>query len=280
MGTYCGKNCDECTYKTGLSCSGCQSGPGRMINGDCKLARCCQDKGHETCETCALKRNCGTWLDKGNIPKQRMERNNEEKEKQEKINKRAPFLGKWLWILFWLIIPRFIFNYMGGDTITALVPSMELVGQLGQIFCTVAYSLILFVISKEHKSYSIAAALGLGTVAISALELCLRIEDIWILLMLSALQMSIVLASDYYEYKAHADVVLVVDGNISEQWDNFWKWNMYSMIVFIVSLFLVVAAPFVGTLTTLASLIGMLVARIKKLACLYRTAQAFRGLTR
>ena len=98
--------------------------------------------------------------------------------------------------------------------------------------------------------------------------------------MLSSLQMSIVLASDYYEYKAHADVVLVVDGNISEQWDNFWKWNMYSMIVFIVSLFLVVAAPFVGTLTTLASLIGMLVARIKKLACLYRTAQAFRGLTR
>lgn len=48
------KNCDECTYKAELFCSGCQSGPGRVIRGDCKLARCCREKGHETCEVIAL----------------------------------------------------------------------------------------------------------------------------------------------------------------------------------------------------------------------------------
>lgn len=277
MSTYCGKECDTCTYKAELSCSGCQSGPGRMISGDCKLARCCRDKGHETCETCGLKRNCGIWLDKGNIPKQRIDRIQEDKEKEELIWRRAPFLGKWLWLLFWLVVPRFISNFLTGDTMVAIAPSLENVGRIGQILCACCYSLILFKISKEHKSYLIAAAVGFGSVAIDILDYCLNISDVWILTMLAVVQMAVVLVADYYEYKAHADVVLVVDGNISEQWDKFWNWNFYSSIGLIVSLFLIVMIPFVGVLTTLASVIGMLVAGIKKLVCLYRTAQIFRA---
>ena len=47
--TYCGKSCEECTKKEQLDCSGCKTGPGRQFGGDCELAKCVRDKGHETC---------------------------------------------------------------------------------------------------------------------------------------------------------------------------------------------------------------------------------------
>ena len=46
--TYCGKSCAECTKKEQLNCSGCKAGPGRQFGGDCELAKCVRDKGHET----------------------------------------------------------------------------------------------------------------------------------------------------------------------------------------------------------------------------------------
>ncbi len=277
MSTYCGKECDTCTYKSELGCSGCQSGPGRVISGDCKLARCCRDKGHETCETCGHRRNCGTWLDKGSIPKQRIERKQEEKEKEALIERRAPFLGKWIWILFWLIVPQVIANFITSDFMVRLAPTLEKVGQMGRFFCMISYVLILFLISKEHKNYVFAAVLRLVNLSMNLLHLFVGIEDVYVLIMLGGVQMAVMLISEYHEYKAHAELVMVVDGNLSGQWDNFWKWNRYSCIGFIVSLFLVFLIPSLGGLMMLASLIGILVAGVKKLVCLYRTAQAFRA---
>ena len=277
MTTYCGKNCEECTYKAELSCSGCQSGPGRVISGDCKLAHCCRDKGHATCETCELKRNCGKWLDKGNIPRQRMERMQEENEKQKIIAQRAPFLGKWLWVLFWLIVPQIIANFMTGDTMAALVPALEKTGQIGLIICMLVRILVLLIISREHGSYRIAAIFGIVSVAADVILQMSGIEDVYILFMLAVVQLVIMLFSEYNEYKAHADVVLLVNAGISAQWDNYWKWNMYSLIGLAVSMFLIFLIPGFAALALLVSYVGLLVAGIKKLICLYRTAKTFRA---
>lgn len=280
MSTYCGKNCEECTYKAELSCTGCQSGPGRMLNGDCKLARCCRDKGHETCDTCALRRNCGIWLDKGSIPKQRIERRIELQKEQEMIALRAPFLGKWLWILFWLVVPQGIANFMTGDVMLSLIPALEKPGEIGLVICLIIRVLVLFKVSKEHSSYRLAALLGIANIVVNVVELMLGIEDIYVLFMLAVVQSVVLLFSEYYEYKAHTEVVMAVSPIISEQWDNYWNWYMYSLIVFVVSLFLIFLLPRLAVLTLSASSIGILVAVIKKLVYLYRTAQAFRSCTK
>jgi hypothetical protein len=277
MNTYCGKNCEECTYKAELSCPGCQIGPGRVLNGECKLARCCREKGHETCETCALKRNCGTWLDKGSIPKQRIERISEEEEKQALIARKAPFLGKWLWILFWLIVPQVILNFMTGDTMVALIPALKKPGEIGLVLCLVIHAVILLILSKEHKHYAFAAMFGLVNSIIYILGLILVNADIYVLFMLAVVQVVIMLIAEHYEYKAHADVVMLADANLSGQWDNCWRWILYSYIGFIVGLFLLFLLPFLGLIMSLAAAVGMLVAGIKKLVCLYRSAQVFRA---
>ena len=70
--TYCGKNCVECTQKDALNCPGCKTGPGRQFGGDCELAICVRSKGHETCETCGFKGNCGTLRGRDHIPDYRI----------------------------------------------------------------------------------------------------------------------------------------------------------------------------------------------------------------
>ena len=70
--TYCGKLCDECTKKEQLNWSGCKTGPGRQFGGDCELAKCIRDKGHETCETCGFKGNCGTLRSRESMPDYRI----------------------------------------------------------------------------------------------------------------------------------------------------------------------------------------------------------------
>ena len=56
--TYCGKNCDDCSYKISEQCPGCMEGPGHQTYGACDLARCCRDKGHEKCDTCRFNYDC------------------------------------------------------------------------------------------------------------------------------------------------------------------------------------------------------------------------------
>ena len=60
--TYCGKSCVECPRKEELSCPGCKMGPGKQFNGQCELAKCARDKGHETCESCIFRGNGGTGM--------------------------------------------------------------------------------------------------------------------------------------------------------------------------------------------------------------------------
>lgn len=72
--TTCGKNCLECTYKEALNCPGCKAGPGKTYGCTCELAKCCQDKGHETCQTCGHLPTCRTYQGRYRIPEYRQQR--------------------------------------------------------------------------------------------------------------------------------------------------------------------------------------------------------------
>ena len=98
--TYCGKNCSECSKKEQLNCSGCKAGPGRQFGGDCELAKCIRSKGHESCDTCSFKGNCGTYRNRDSMPDYRIRKIEAEEMRKAAIAKRAPMLGKWLWIIF------------------------------------------------------------------------------------------------------------------------------------------------------------------------------------
>lgn len=160
-GTYCGKNCAECTQKEILNCCGCKDGPGSMFGGDCIIAKCARDKGHETCETCGFKDNCSTLRNCAHMPDSRIEKIEAEEKRKAVIAQQAPILGKWLWIMFWLIIPSTMGGLMAGKTSVNTLPGLYFAGQIIAAICLIAYGVILIKLSSEETRYKIAGICGM-----------------------------------------------------------------------------------------------------------------------
>ena len=49
--TICGIDCNDCGFKE--NCVGCAKTNGHPFGGECMIAMCCQNKGHDNCKRCA-----------------------------------------------------------------------------------------------------------------------------------------------------------------------------------------------------------------------------------
>lgn len=276
--TYCGKSCAECAQKESLNCPGCKTGPGRQFGGDCELARCIRNKGHETCDTCGFKGNCGTLRSRDHMPDYWRRKNEAEEQRKAAIAKRAPILGKWLWIIFWLIIPSTIASLMTHDTIVEYLPGLFLPGQILSAVCSLTYGLILIKLASEEDRYKTAGICVLVCGAVSAVvALISGVGEVvtWTLVLtLPAAVVSFV--GEYNEYMAHSAVLTGVDNELSEKWEQLWKWHIGLFGVMIGSILVMVIIPILGALAILGAAIGTVVVSVLKLVYLYRTAKIFR----
>lgn len=276
--TYCGKTCAECAQKETLNCSGCKTGPGRQYGGDCELAKCCTDKGHQECATCSFKGNCGTLRGKDRMPDYRLKSIKAEKNREATLAKRAPVLGKWLWILFWLIIPSSIATIMTNENIAATVPVLFVPGQVLSAICAFTYGVILIKLGSEEERYRTAGICTLVGGAVSLLIACIcggsEIPTWTLLISLPAAIVSFV--GEYHEFTAHAIMLECFDSELSGKWSVLWKWYIGMYAATVGSLLIAVIIPILGLLVTLAAAIGLLVVAVLRLVYLYRTAKLFR----
>ena len=276
--TYCGKSCAECTKKELLNCPGCKAGPGRHFGGDCELAKCVRAKGHETCDTCGFKGNCGTLRSRDSMPDYRIKRKEAEEMRKASIAKRAPVLGKWLWIIFWLIIPSTIGGLMANEITAELLPALYIPGQIINSVCSLTYGAILYRLGSEEDRYRtagtcllIAGAAGAFVAIVSgAAE-----EPAWTLWL--TLPASVVgMIGQYNEYMGHSVVLTGVDQKLSEQWEVLWKWYIGLFLGMFGCIIVMLIAPVLGAIAIIGASIGTVVVSILKLVYLYRTAKSFR----
>lgn len=276
--TYCGKSCAECTKKEQLNCSGCKNGPGRQFGGDCELARCIRSKGHETCDTCGFKGNCGTLRSRESMPDYRIRKIEAEEMRKAAIAKRAPVLGKWLWIIFWLIIPSTIGSLMANETTAKILPGLFMPGQIINAICSLTYGAILLKLGSEDDRYRTAGICALIAGASSALAAIINGGSdgaTWILIF--TLPAAIVaLVGEYNEYMAHSAVLSGVDNELSEKWEVLWKWYIGLFLGMLGCILLMLIAPVLGAIAILGCAIGTVVVGILKLVYLYRTVKIFR----
>ena len=276
--TYCGKTCVECAQKEALNCSGCKAGPGRQYGGDCELAKCCRSKGHQECSTCGFSGNCGTLRSKDRMPEYRLKSIEAEKIREAAIAKRAPVLGKWLWILFWLIIPSSIASLMTNENIAGAIPSVFVPGQILSAICSFVYGFILIRLTSEEERYRTAGICALVSGAVSVLIACISggpEVPTWTLL-ISIPAAIVAFVGEYNEFTAHSIVLTGLDNELSEKWSSLWKWYIGMYGAMLGSLLIIVIIPILGLLVTLAAAIGLIVVSILKLVYLYRTAKLFR----
>ncbi len=278
--TYCGKNCEECTYREELSCPGCHAGPGKKYYTECDLAKCCHDKCHETCETCSLQQNCGKLRGKERIPQTRIRHRQEEAEHQASIRRRTPILGKWLWLLFWLLIPQIISELMTEDVVVQAIPALQTPGLVLRAVCLVAECFILYKLSALEERYKFAAICRFFGVALVLLAQVLAGDEKagWTLLL--TLPASICgMVAVYNTYHAHAAAIGDFEGELAYKWERLWKWEIGALGVTLGAVILAAIAPLLGLLAMLAGLVGTLVVSILSMVYLYRTAQTCREIT-
>lgn len=275
--TYCGKSCGECVHKEPMHCAGCKIGPGRTYGGDCELAKCVRAKGHETCRTCTLKGQCGNLRTCQYFPEYRRRKQEEEKQARETQERRASLFGKWLWILFWLVIPTSIAAVISVDTVGQLFPGLYVAGKVLSIFCLVTYGLVLLKLGTEENSYQKAGIFTLiygGMFAFLTVVSALTTSQGWILLIsIPAIIMELI--GEYHEYCAHSAILADLDAELSEKWTLLWKWFI-GLYLAMFGCIILIMVPLLGALCLLAAVIGLLVVSILKLVYLYRTAKLFR----
>ncbi len=280
--TYCAKQCTDCVQKEVLSCPGCKVGPGRQFGGDCELARCVREKGHETCDTCGFRGNCATLRGCEHMPDYRRKRLLTQEDLKASVSKRASVLGKWLWYAFWLVIPASVAGVMANDTVAKLLPGLYVPGQFLDAAVSAVYGLILLKISSEEERYRSA---GICILISSLINLTAAILSggsgspswMFILTVPGAL---VALAGEYQEYTAHSAVLNGVDSILAEKWEKLWKWYIGLLGAMLACIVLIVILPGLGLLVLLAAAIGVVIVSIAKLVYLYQTAKCFREYPR
>lgn len=278
METYCGKSCEECPQREALNCPGCKEGPGRSFGGDCELARCCREKGHETCGTCAFQGTCPKLHNRDRQVEYRRWNQEAQRRQQEELARRVPFLRKWLWILFWLIVPSLIASVLSNENLASVAPHVYYVGSILNAACTIAYGAILLKLSWEEERYKTAGFCTLIPALINALLLVFsrggELTGFWLVILIPAAIVALV--GEYYEFTAHSAVLVGFDDILSDKWTMLWKWYVGFMVGLIASMVVLLVLPLLGLIAFAVSGIGLFVVGIVKLVYLYRTACVFR----
>lgn len=275
--TYCGKNCDDCAAKAQLNCCVCKSGPGNQLSGDCELAKCVRDKGHETCDTCSHNSGCRTLRKRDRMPDYRIQEMEANQRKAAALARRAPILGKWLRIIFWLFIPSAISGLMSHETMTQLLPALYMPGEIISAVCAIAYGAILLKLGHEESRYRTAGICTLiAAVAGGIASVVHGVSDgaTWILVFTIPAAI-VALAGEYNEYMAHAAVLSGVDDALSKNWEMLWKWYIGLFIGLFGCMLIILILPILGLIAVLAAAIGVTVVSILKLIYLYRTSKIF-----
>ena len=285
---YCGKTCEGCRSRA-ADCPGCKAGPGALGPEMCELARCCRDRGHETCGTCPQRSVCGLWNCREEMPeRRRRQRAFEERKLAEREARKRALVGdaaelaRWLRPLFWLIVPGTIAGLLSGDGLLApYLPALVLPGEILSVVCDLAYGLILLRLAGVERTYRAAGICSMIGAAGGCLAELLAGGAGWSLLILLPVAV-VALAGECQEYVSHAEALEPLDLELSQKWRRLWKWYIgaYLGTIFgMLAMLLLSWASFLALLAALvsaASAVALPVLAVVKLVYLWRAGRAAR----
>lgn len=282
--TFCGKDCEVCTWRETQNCGGCRNGPGGR-NEACKIAACCREKGHETCGTCGFALNCQILREREEIPQRRQEEEAARADRRQWLAEHAPTLGKWFWLIFWLNVPGVLVSLMHTSIVVERFPALELPGLVLSTFCSLIYAFFLWQMRGLEPDYRAAACC---TFVVQPLVLAANLLDHFIgknegmAEFILAAMIPLLIGEFYASYKAyhgHGKVLAGLDDALSEKWPKLWKWEVGLLAGLLGCIVLLLISPILALLAVLAIVVGLVVVGIVKLVYQYRTAQLFRHYT-
>ena len=183
----------------------------------------------------------------------------------------AMLLGKYLPILFWILIATaavgLVTNNIGG-----ILNAVKMLAQ------SLATGWVMLKLAPVHRGYRIAGILDIVNGVIGFATELIPAERTALALMIVLLIPSLVLSffTLYQEYNAHADVMEYTDGEFADKWRTLWKWTVGLLIGLVPCLVIAVVAAGFGLLVTLLDVIGLVVCAVLYAVYLWRMGKRFR----
>lgn len=278
--TYCGQYCETCAYREKLSCPGCKLGPGNPTNGSCEIAKCCRNHRKNNCEYCSIKQHCGMASKAKTFPEKWDKKRQQEQLYQLRLQRQAPFYGKWLWILFWLsssVCATTAVIVGLGFVNFSLIP----IGFAARFLCQLGYSLILLYMSRENDRFKTAGILyliqALGTAVISAqFPRSINEFDAHVVILVMMASDAAYTVGSYHENMGYAESLAHLNDKLSVQWKDLWKAHIILLCVADICVGLgAVFSPMI--VFAVLCYVGILVVAVYKCIYLYRMRKYYKN---
>ena len=200
-------------------------------------------------------------------------------------SEKAPFLSRWLWVLFWLVIPQSLASLLSGNILPAEYDGLLLLGQAFQLIYYLGCGLVLLKLSPLLSRYRTAGVCYAAGGVVSAAAALLPVSDdagglAMAVSLASLLGTLALLAAEYQECMGHSELVEELNPDLSRQWRRLWKLFIGCYAALFVSVLLLAFSALLALFVTLAGTLGLLAVMILKLIYLYRTTSLFRRLAR
>ncbi|MBQ8187370.1 MAG: DUF3795 domain-containing protein [Clostridia bacterium] len=274
MPNPCGKNCEECAVREEISCGGC---PSVVSDAGCGIAECASKNNHESCATCTMRPTCPTYRQAPSMPARRREAEEEARQKRERLTENAKICGKWMRMMFWLMIVLIPVGL--AEDVTGSFPAVHLIVEGIIAACNLLTAFCLWKMQKAEKRYRTAALLHGGGIlldSIAAVVFDVIFPDAAVLRLILTVPAAVMLiAAAYQTYTAHSWVTAEADRELSDNWERLWKWEIITIAGVLCSPVLAFFG-LLGILAVFAVLVFTVIVDVLAIVYLWRSAELFR----
>jgi hypothetical protein len=239
--------------------------------------------GHEQCGTCSFREECAKLAKRDNMATYRIELRDAETMRKANALRKAPFMAKWLMIMFWVTIVSSVGSILTSDFVQESIPALYYVGIGVNIVGSLLLALIMLKLSCEEAIYRSAAYCYLGSTAITFVTamimfLSTNLVD-WLpfSLLLTVAALIVVLLGTYYEYKAHANVVRDTSEAMATKWEELWGYYVKILIALVVIVMFSGVFGLFGLIALILVLIIFLIVSVMRFVYVYEMAKLFQG---
>ena len=192
---------------------------------------------------------------------------------------KAPFLGRWLWVLFWLAVPQALASLLMSSLFSAQ-SLLYLLGQILQVVYLLGCGLVLLKLSAVLATYRLAGLCCLICGVVNAVLSLLPAPEegafASLLPLVSVTSGLLLLLAEYRECRGHSELLEEVDPALSRKWSILWKWYITCYLAMVGSILLLLILPALGLMVSLTAAVVLIAVLVFKLVYLYRTAMVFR----
>ncbi len=281
--TYCGKNCETCSSKETLNCSGCKTGRGNYMTGTCEIAACCRAEACNKCAECSMVDDCKLFASSGQSAETRRSKTSGDSIVTDYDLKKARFLGNRISILFYLSLATLILPFI-QVAVTFIHPSLYFFTSLVDLGIQIALIALYFIMGKYEDNFKYVFWLNIAAIVTSLLSMFFAETSIEFLFTLANL--AIALAYISCEAKGFAAILMNVDICLSEKWDNYlrlYKKGILTAIITAVSIIIIIFAPcllVVWYIAIIALSIFFIALYIVRLVYMVQTANSLKNFYR